>query len=114
MIWIVVRFEIESPDLSSCLCASDFLNISNVDIVCLQHESGIFGCLSGAYIPGLLPELRMRAVTAVHKVLRDPRAGPRRMRSFEKANCRGAALSALSRESPHLPSVVYACRAPCA
>ena len=34
----IVRFEIEEQDLSSYLRAADFLNISNVDIVCLQHE----------------------------------------------------------------------------
>src|SRR5947208_16833376 len=39
----VVRFEIEEQDLSSYLRAADFLNISNVDIVCLLHELGIFG-----------------------------------------------------------------------
>ena len=39
----VVRFEIEEQDLSSYLRAADFLNISNVDIVCLQHEFGIYG-----------------------------------------------------------------------
>src|SRR5882724_2280541 len=39
----VVRFEIEEQDLSSDLRAADFLNISNVDIVCRQHEFGIFG-----------------------------------------------------------------------
>ena len=38
----VVRFEIEEQDLSSYLRAADFLNISDVDIVCLQHEFGIF------------------------------------------------------------------------
>ena len=38
----VVRFEIEEQDLSSYLRAADFLNISNVDVVCLQHEFGIF------------------------------------------------------------------------
>lgn len=37
----VVRFEIEEQDLSSYLRAADFLNIGNVDIVCLQHEFGI-------------------------------------------------------------------------
>src|ERR1051325_7603031 len=38
----VVRFEVEEQDLSSYLRAADFLNISNVDVVCLQHEFGIF------------------------------------------------------------------------
>jgi hypothetical protein len=36
----VVRFEIEEQDLTSYQRAADFLNISNVDIVCLQHDSG--------------------------------------------------------------------------
>jgi len=34
----VVRFEIEEQDLTSYRRAADFMNISNVDIVCVQHE----------------------------------------------------------------------------
>ena len=47
----MVGFEIEEQDLSSYLRAADFLNISNVDIVCLQHEFGIFGGTAGGHIP---------------------------------------------------------------
>jgi hypothetical protein len=39
----VVRFEVEEQDLPSYQRAADFLNIGNADIVCLQHEFGIFG-----------------------------------------------------------------------
>ena len=49
----VVRFEIEEQDLSSYLRAADFLNISNVDVVCLQHEFGIFGGPAGGHILAL-------------------------------------------------------------
>jgi hypothetical protein len=52
----VVRFEIEEQDLPSYLRAADFLNISNVDIVCLQHEFGIFGGPAGGHILALLRE----------------------------------------------------------
>jgi hypothetical protein len=45
-----VRFEIDEQDLSSYLRAADFLNINNVDIVCLQHEFGIFGGVAGGHI----------------------------------------------------------------
>src|SRR3982751_6367802 len=38
-----VRFEIAEQDLPSYLRAADFLNISDVDVVCLEHEFGIFG-----------------------------------------------------------------------
>ncbi len=75
----VVRFEIEEQDLSSYLRAADFLNISNVDIVCLQHEFGIYGGPAGSYILALLRELRMPVVTTLHTVLRNPNADQRRV-----------------------------------
>jgi glycosyltransferase involved in cell wall biosynthesis len=73
----VVRFEIEEQDLSSYLRAADYLNISNVDIVCLQHEFGIFGGTAGGHILAFLRELRMPVVTTFHTVLREPRADQR-------------------------------------
>ncbi len=75
----VVRFEIEEQDLSSYLRAADFLNINNVDIVCLQHEFGIFGGPAGGHILALLRELRMPVVTTLHTVLREPKADQRRV-----------------------------------
>jgi len=38
-----VRFEIAEEDLSAYRRAAEFLNINDVDVVCLQHEYGIFG-----------------------------------------------------------------------
>ena len=75
----VVRFEIEEQDLSSYLRAADFLNISNVDMVCLQHEFGIFGGPAGGHILAFLRELRMPVVTTLHTVLREPRADQKRV-----------------------------------
>ena len=75
----VVRFEIEEQDLPSYLRAADFLNIGNVDIVCLQHEFGIFGGPAGGHILALLRELRMPVVTTLHTILREPRADQRRV-----------------------------------
>jgi glycosyltransferase involved in cell wall biosynthesis len=70
----VVRFEIVEEDLSSYLRAADFLNISNVDIVCLQHEFGIYGGPAGSHILALLRELRMPVVTTLHTVIQKPQA----------------------------------------
>jgi glycosyltransferase involved in cell wall biosynthesis len=75
----VVRFEIEEQDLSSYLRAADFLNISNVDIVCLQHEFGIFGGVSGGHILAFLRALRVPVVTTLHTILQEPRADQRRV-----------------------------------
>jgi len=75
----VVRFEIDEQDLSSYLRAADFLNISNVDLVCLQHEFGIFGGPAGGHILAFLRELRMPVVTTLHTVLLEPGPDQRRV-----------------------------------
>ena len=67
-----VRFEITESDLSSYQAAADFLNSNNVDLVCLQHEYGIFGGKSGSHILRLLERLKMPVVTTLHTVLREP------------------------------------------
>jgi glycosyltransferase involved in cell wall biosynthesis len=73
-----VRFEIEEQDFSSYLRAADFLNISNVHIVCLQHGFGIYGGPAGGHIVVLLREPKMPVVTTLHTVLRQPKANQRR------------------------------------
>ena len=67
-----VRFEIAEGDISSYRATADFLNSSNVDLVCLQHEYGIFGGNAGSYVLELLQHLTMPVVTTLHTVLRQP------------------------------------------
>lgn len=74
-----VRFEIEEKDISSYRRAADFLNFSNVDVVCLQHEYGIFGGVAGSHILKLLRDLRVPVVTTLHTVLENPNADQHRV-----------------------------------
>lgn len=74
-----VRFEIEEQNIDSYRTAADFLNINGVDLVCLQHEYGIYGGTAGSYILALLRELRMPVVTTFHTVLNDPDNYQRKM-----------------------------------
>jgi glycosyltransferase involved in cell wall biosynthesis len=67
-----VRFEFEEKDLSSYRRAADFLNTNEVDLVCLQHEYGIFGGPAGSHVLTLMSDLRMPVVTTLHTVLREP------------------------------------------
>ncbi|MHC5059237.1 MAG: glycosyltransferase family 4 protein, partial [Planctomycetota bacterium] len=67
-----VRFEINQKKLTDYSVASDFINISQTDIVCVQHEYGIFGGPAGSHLLKLLVELRMPVVTTLHTVLKDP------------------------------------------
>jgi glycosyltransferase involved in cell wall biosynthesis len=72
-----IRFELSQDDPTSYRQAADFLNFSNIDLVCLQHEYGIFGGSAGAHILGLLRRLHMPVVTTLHTVLREPNADQR-------------------------------------
>src|SRR5882672_29799 len=67
-----VRFEIREQDLSSYHRAADFLNITNVGAVSLQHEFGIWGGKAGSHIVPLLRALKMPVVTTLHSILREP------------------------------------------
>lgn len=67
-----VRFELQEKDIDSYVTASDFLNIYDVDVVCLQFEYGIFGGKAGRHIIALLRGLRMPVVTTLHTILKDP------------------------------------------
>lgn len=67
-----VRLELEQEDLSSYERAAEFLNFNGNDLVCLQHEYGIYGGVAGRHILTLLRKLTMPVVTTLHTVLRDP------------------------------------------
>lgn len=94
-----VRFEIAEQDLPSYLRASDFLNITDVDVLCVQHEFGIYGGPAGSHVLALLRELRMPIVTTLHTVLRDPNADQRRvMRDLIRFSTRLVVMSDRGRE----------------
>ena len=74
-----VRFEIPEQDISAYRRAVDFLNLINVDVLCLQHEFGIFGGLNGRHLLPLLRNLRMPVVTTLHTILSDPSVEQKRV-----------------------------------
>jgi len=67
-----VRWSLAQDDLKTYQEAADFLNFNNIDMVCLQHEYGIFGGPAGSHILHLLRGLKMPVVTTLHTVLRAP------------------------------------------
>ncbi len=74
-----VRFEIKEQDIGSYKAAADFLNLNDIDVVCLQHEFGIFGGDAGGYILALLRQLKMPIITTLHTALKNPSARQRRV-----------------------------------
>lgn len=69
-----VRFELNYKVPADYRLAADFLNMNQVDVVCLNHEFGIFGGSYGSYILELLHNLRMPVVTILHTVLKKPKS----------------------------------------
>ena len=74
-----VRFELDQQDLDSYRRAADFLNFSNANVLCIQHEFGIYGGPAGSHLLTLLKEVRMPVVTTLHTLLREPNAAQRRV-----------------------------------
>jgi len=74
-----VRFEFLEKDLDSYRRAADFLNFNNADILCVQHEFGIYGGPAGSHLLALLKEVRMPVVTTLHTILRDPNPSQRQV-----------------------------------
>jgi glycosyltransferase involved in cell wall biosynthesis len=67
-----VRWSLAQDEVKSYEEAAEFLNFNNIDMVCLQHEYGIFGGAAGSHILHLLRALKMPVVTTLHTVLREP------------------------------------------
>jgi glycosyltransferase involved in cell wall biosynthesis len=100
-----VRFELSEDNLASYRQAADFLNFSNIDLVCLQHEYGIFGGPAGAHILELLRRLQMPVVTTLHTVLREPNLDQRIV--MEEIAALSDRLIVMSRQSADILEEVF-------
>ena len=74
-----VRLQIHDGEPEQYQRAARFLNAGQFDVVCLQHEFGIFGGEAGAHILGLLANLTVPLVTTLHTVLAAPTPAQRRV-----------------------------------
>ncbi len=100
-----IRFELSQDELASYRQAADFLNFSNIDLVCLQHEYGIFGGPAGAHILELLRRLQMPVVTTLHTVLREPNLDQRVV--MEEIAALSDRLIVMSRQSAEILQDVF-------
>ena len=69
-----VKFEIRENVKNDYICAANYINFSNVDLVSVQHEFGLFGGDAGSYLNLLLPRLNAPIITTLHTVLNEPGA----------------------------------------
>jgi glycosyltransferase involved in cell wall biosynthesis len=100
-----IRFELSQDELASYRQAADFLNFSNIDLVCVQHEYGIFGGPAGAHILELLRRLQMPIVTTLHTVLREPNFDQRMV--MEEIAALSDRLIVMSRQAAEILQEVF-------
>jgi glycosyltransferase involved in cell wall biosynthesis len=100
-----VRFELDEKDLDSYRRAADFLNFNNADVLCVQHEFGIYGGSAGSHLLALLKEVRMPVVTTLHTVLREPNAA--RQKVMEELLRRSDRLVVMARKGAEILRETY-------
>ena len=101
-----VRFEIDDDrDLQAYRRAADFLNLSNADVLSVQHEFGIFGGPAGSHLLTTLSAVRMPIVTTLHTILREPNVAQRRV--FEEVASFSARLIVMSEKGAELLRTIY-------
>ena len=67
-----VVLQIERDKIEDYYRAADYINQSDADVVCLQHEFGLFGGDAGDYIFALLSGIDKPVITTMHTVIREP------------------------------------------
>jgi len=102
--WSLAQNDVKSQD------AAEFLNFNNIDMVCLQHEYGIFGGPAGSHILHLLRGLKMPVVTTLHTVLREApctKMGPVTYMTEMATSCRRRPVTTRFRRNapPARPSI---------
>jgi glycosyltransferase involved in cell wall biosynthesis len=100
-----VRFEILESDLDSYRRAADFLNFNNTEVLCVQHEFGIYGGPAGSHVLALLKEVRMPVVTTLHTVLQQP--DPAQRQVMEELVRRSERLVVMARKGAEILQESY-------
>ncbi len=68
----LVKFQIDRDEVETYIKAADFINDSDIDIVNLQHEYGLFGGTWGEYILTFLERVEKPVITTLHTILPNP------------------------------------------
>ena len=74
-----VKSQIDANDIQSYVKVAEDINASDVDVVNLQHEYGVFGGEWGEYVNEFLKKIDKPIITTLHTVLEEPVPEARRV-----------------------------------
>ncbi len=100
-----VSFIIRTQHLDDYQRAADYINHSEIDVVSLQHEFGLFGGEDGNNILQLLNDLEKPVVTTLHTVLREPTPG--QLETLQKILAQSKLVVVLAKKAVTLLQEVY-------
>lgn len=92
-----VIFDIKQDDLDTYLAAAKKINQSKIDLLCIQHEYGIFGGYYGDYLVDLLEKIDVPVITTLHTVLPSPNS--RQVFIMNKLSEKSAKLVTMAKNS---------------
>lgn len=100
-----VSFTIRTQNKDDYSQAANFINLSSIDVVCLQHEFGIFGGKDGENVLTLVETLEKPIVTVLHTVLKTPTAG--QLKTLKRICERSAVVVVLAQKAISLLQDIY-------
>ncbi|AZT90536.1 glycosyltransferase [Caldicellulosiruptor changbaiensis] len=69
-----VLYDINQDKFSNYVKAANLINVSDIDVVIIEHEYGIFGGEDGDYIVPFVKLIKKPIITTFHTVLKNPTA----------------------------------------
>lgn len=67
-----IIYDIQQEDLDSYLAAAKAIKDSKIELLCIQHEFGIFGGYCGDFLIDFLNKIEIPIVTTMHTVIPEP------------------------------------------
>ncbi|MFA6432011.1 MAG: glycosyltransferase [Candidatus Margulisiibacteriota bacterium] len=101
-----VEFILQQTQQKDYFEAANFINASNADVVCVQHEYGIYGGWDGIYILSLISSLSVPVVVVLHTVLKNPT--PNQKKIIQEMAQRASYLVVMSELAVTLLQEIYA------
>src|SRR3989339_713378 len=101
-----VEFTMRQSQQKDYFEAANFINTSNADLVCVQHEYGIYGGWDGIYILSLISNLSVPVVVVLHTVLKNPT--PNQKKIIQEMALRANQLVVMSHLAVSILKEIYA------